>query len=77
MATDVFRLPRITRLHHGCSPRATPGATDRELLPIVHGPTGLLCKYTFHPVLGGGRTPARGEKGGETLALLGVSCPGL
>ena len=22
------------RLHRGCSPRATPGATDRELLPI-------------------------------------------
>ena len=30
-----FRLQLITRLHRGCSPRATPGATDRELLPIV------------------------------------------
>ena len=24
-----------SRLHRGFSPRATPGATDRELLPIV------------------------------------------
>ena len=30
---DGYGLPRITRLHHGCSPRATPGATIRELLP--------------------------------------------
>ena len=30
---DCYGLPRITRLHRGCSPRATPGATIRELLP--------------------------------------------
>ena len=52
------QLPLITRLHRGCSPRATPGATDRELLPIVHRPMGLLCKYTCHPGLEGGTTPA-------------------
>ena len=33
--------------------------------------------YKFHPGLGGGKTQARGRKGADTLALLGVSCPGL
>ena len=31
---NLFRLPRLTRLLRGWSPRATPGATYRELLPI-------------------------------------------
>ena len=40
----------------------------------------LAARYDVtrvYPGLGGGKTPAREGKGGETLALLGVSCPGL
>ena len=40
---NFFRLPRFTRLHRGCSPRATLGVTDRELLPI-----GIARASDFH-----------------------------
>ena len=42
---NLFRLPRITRLHRGCSPRATPGATDRELLPVRENELGPPSRH--------------------------------
>ena len=46
---NFFRPPRITRLHRGCSPRATPGATDRELLPTgIAGASKLAPTSTTH-----------------------------
>jgi hypothetical protein len=77
------QLPRITRLHRGCSPRATPGATDRELLPVrenelgppPRGPPDLILRsglifWVSWGGSGGPRGPGKAFKNVATSANL-------